>query len=76
MQPGSKNNATASRGQSPKRIPIMAERPMRKLISALAAPTIVAQLITKTYNLADAFLSVLWVPMLQRRWESMAPWGN
>lgn len=46
---------TASRGQSPKRIAMMAEMPMHKLIPTLAAPTILAQLITKIYNIVDTF---------------------
>lgn len=55
MSAGGKNNAAVSPDRGSKKISMMAEKPMRKLIPALAVPVIIAQLISKVYNLVDTY---------------------
>lgn len=55
MSIGEKGEAGKLRRQGSDKMVMMAETPMRKLIPMLAAPTIVAQLISKVYNLVDTF---------------------
>lgn len=50
-----KNRAPRLRDHSSNKMTMMAEMPVQQLIPLLAAPTIIAQLISKVYNLADTY---------------------